>query len=344
MDKETFESNKPFAGDKKPSMQRRCITHDYHERQMYMITMVTDERRSLFGKVTGRSDAPQGSPNYPHMELSPMGNAVRDCWQAIPSFHPEIRLIALQIMPDHFHGILFVSRKMECSLGDVLLGFKTGCNKRFRELLPVQYVAAMRQQTERNIQANAQRDRSHGLLFAPGYNDRLLLREGQLDRWKAYLMDNPRRLLVKRENPDFFCVQRNLQVAGTTFSAIGNRFLLDRPEKLLVQCSRSITMEDLEMKKRELLLAAAHGAVLVSPAISSGEKDIMRAAFNAGYPEIILLENGFTDLAKPGGVRFDACSRGQLLLLAPWEHHNEHITIRRQQCQMLNAMARQICG
>ncbi len=343
MDKETFMSNKPFAGDKKPSMLRRCVTHDYQERQMYLITMVTDERRPLFGQVTGRSDAPYGSPDYPHTELSPMGTAVRDCWQAIPSFHPEIRLIALQIMPDHFHGILFVSERMECSLGDVLLGFKTGCNKRFREVLPVQYVAAMRRQTERNNQASAQRDRKHGLLFAPGYNDRLLLRKGQLDRWKAYLSDNPRRLLIKRENPDFFSVQRNLKVSGMTFSAIGNRFLLERPVKLPVQCSRSITMEDLEKKKRELLAAAAQGAVLVSPAISAGEKDIMRAAFDAGYPEIILLENGFTDLAKPGGARFDACSRGQLLLLAPWDHHNEHITIRREQCQILNTMTHQIC-
>lgn len=32
---------------------------------------------------------------------------------------------------------------------------------------------------------------------------------------------------------------------------------------------------------------------------------------------IILQENGFTDLAKPGGQRMEACQRGQLLLLAP---------------------------
>lgn len=42
MDKETYEKQKAFAGEKKPSMNRRMIDHDYQERQMYMITMVTE--------------------------------------------------------------------------------------------------------------------------------------------------------------------------------------------------------------------------------------------------------------------------------------------------------------
>jgi hypothetical protein len=182
-----------------------------------------------------------------------------------------------------------------------------------------------------------------GLLWSKGYNDRILYNYYQLDRWKAYLRDNPRRLLVKHQHPEFFRVQRNLEYSGLSFSAIGNRFLLDYPVKLQVQCSRRLTLEALEQKKADLLSAAAQGAVLVSPAISPGEKAIMRAAFDAGYSLIILQENGFTDLAKPGGARFDACARGQLLLLAPWEHHNERLVIRRDQCLQLNEMARRIC-
>ncbi len=97
------------------------------------------------------------------------------------------------------------------------------------------------------------------------------------------------------------------------------------------------------MKTNECLRAASQGAVLVSPAISNGEKTIMRAAFEEGLPLIYLQENGFTDLAKPGGMRMDACARGQLLILAPWEHHNEKIAIKRGQCLQLNEMARAIC-
>ena len=148
---------------------------------------------------------------------------------------------------------------------------------------------------------------------------------------------------MKREHPDLFRVQRNLQVAGQTFSAIGNTFLLYRPVRLQVQCSRRLTAEEIQARKETFLTAARLGAVLVSPSISPGEKAIMRAAFEEGLPLIYLQENGFTDLAKPGGARMEACARGQLLILAPWEHHNERITISRNQCLSLNEMAQRIC-
>ena len=178
------------------------------------------------------------------------------------------------------------------------------------------------------------------MLFARGYNDKLLLREGQFETWMHYLNDNPRRLLIKREHPDLFRVQRNVEAAGMTFSAIGNRFLLDRPVRLQVQCSRRLSEAEIREQVTHFLTAARQGAVLVSPAISPGERAVMRAAFNEGLPLIFLQENGFTDLAKPGGARMEACARGQLLILAPWEHHNERLTIRRGQCLKLNDIAR----
>ena len=148
---------------------------------------------------------------------------------------------------------------------------------------------------------------------------------------------------MKREQPDLFRVQRNIMVAGQHFSAIGNRFLLERPIRLQVQCSRRLTDEQIAEQQEQWLQQARSGAVLVSPCISKGEKQVMRAAFEQGLPIIVLQENGFTDLAKPGGKRMEVCARGQLLLLAPWEHHNERLTIRRDQCLALNEISRMIC-
>ena len=335
MDRKTFESQKAFAGEKKPSMQRRCVDNDYKARRMYMITMVTEGRKPLFGKVVGHSEAVEPLEEAPHIERSPLGKAVEEIWQTIGSHHPEVKVVALQMMPDHLHAILFVRAQMEKPLGKVLLGVKQACNRAFREVMPEGVVAVAQQ--------HAQQERGNGLLFAKGFNDQILLKDGQLERWLNYLKDNPRRLLMKRENPDLFRVQRGLEYAGQSFSAIGNRFLLERPVKLQVQCSRSISDEELKAKLNDWLRAARQGAVLVSPAISKGEKAIMRAAFEEGLPLIYLQENGFTDLAKPGGKRMEACAKGQLLILAPWEHHNEKMTIRRGQCLELNEMARLIC-
>ena len=300
-----------------------------------MVTMVTEGRKPLFGKVVGRSEALELSAEAPHIELSPLGEAIADIWQTIGCYHREVKVIALQMMPDHLHAILFVREQMEKPLGKVLLGVKQACNQAFREVMPVEFVAVAQQ--------HARQERDNGLLFAKGFNDQILLRDGQLERWLNYLKENPRRLLMKRENPDLFRVQRGLSFGGQSFSAIGNRFLLERPVKLQVQCSRSITEADLQAKLSVFMKAARQGAVLVSPAISQGEKVIMRAAFEEGLPLIYLEENGFTDLAKPGGKRMEACAKGQLLILAPWEHHNEKLTIKRGQCLELNEMARAIC-
>lgn len=373
MKRETFEAQRAFSGEKKPSMLRRCVGHDYAGRQIYLITMVTEGRRPLFGQVVGKSDAPKGSGEEPHIVLSKLGKRVSEEWWAASVHHPEIEVVALQMMPDHLHGILFVKKKMGKPLGIALRGFKQSCNKHYRELVLDDEVALATQYTEPScinnptyrtregdandfdalttqhtgqrqvIRGRCGEDRTHGFLFARGYNDKLLLRVGQLDAWRLYLADNPRRLLMKREHPDLFRVQRNVEAAGFIFSAIGNRFLLNKPEKIPVQCSRGLSEKEIQDKVAIYLTAAWQGAVLVSPAISPGEKAVMRAAFEEGFPLIFLQENGFADLAKPGGARMEACAEGRLLILAPWEHHNEKVSIRRRQCIELNEIARRIC-
>ena len=56
MDKETYRKNKRFAGEKKPSMKRRLVGHDYTRRGIYLLTMAVEGRRPLFGRVYGSSD------------------------------------------------------------------------------------------------------------------------------------------------------------------------------------------------------------------------------------------------------------------------------------------------
>lgn len=339
MDRKTFEQQKAYAGERQPSMKRRCLDHDYSQRGMYMVTLVTEGRRKLFGDVVGHSNAEPGSTGAPRMVLSELGKSVVWCWQSISEHYPEIKLIKLQMMPDHLHGILFVQREMDNHLGIVLKGFKTGCNKEYRKLI----VGGVATVLQHSGQRQKHTGHEEGLLFERNYNDRLLLREGQLQRWIDYLDDNPRRLLAKREHPDLFRVHFGLQLAGQTYAAIGNRFLLQRPWKLQVQCSRSLTKEEIATKVDYFLSQARQGAVLVSPAISEGEKAVMRAALDAQLPLIFLSPNNITPFTKPGGSFIEACSRGDLLILAPWPDRSATIALTRQECLTLNKMTETIC-
>ena len=331
MDKEAFAKHKPFAGEKKPSMLRRRVGHDYESRRVYLITMTVEGRRPLLGTLMGNADAPDGSPDAPRVEPSPLGEEVRRCWLSIPDHYPEVKPLALQLMPDHLHGILFVTRQMEQHLGMVLKGFKAGCNKAYRAFpLCRNSVAAKNPQTT-------------GFLFARNYNDHILEGAGELERWFQYLRDNPRRLAVRRAHPDYFRVRFDVTVGDRTYAAIGNRFLLDHPQKLQVQCSRSLTDEQVVDTVARMLAKARSGVILVSPAISKGEQAVMRAVLDAHLPLIFLTPWGFNAFSRPGHQYYEACAEGRFLILAPWEHQNQRLPLTRDMCLSLNTMTAAIC-
>ena len=286
-----------------------------------MITLVVKDRQPLLCSITGNGES---EPVTVHP--TPLGQAVTQSLAGIPQFYPQIEIWTHQLMPDHLHVIIFVKQPIPVHLGNVINGFKVACNRAYRQF-----------KEQGLIKSN------QSGLWEEGYNDIILEREGQLHRMKDYIFDNPRRLAIKRTHPDYFQVQRNVKVGDYTFAALGNLFLLDAPCLMQVQCSRSLSADQITEKCRHFLSQAQNGAVLVSPSISPGEKAIMKAAFEQGYPVIVLQENGFAPLAKPGGRRFDACAQGRLLMLAPWEHHNDRRLIRRDQCLNLNEMARAIC-
>ena len=305
-------------------MKRRCFCHDYYERGIYMITLEVEGRRPILGQLVGARVA-----------KTPLGERVEACWREIPRHHPKIQLLSCVVMPDHFHGLLFVRARMRRHLGEVVRGFKIGCTKAYRlgEVLSSDSPFG-----DSPYMANPPN------LFAPGYHDRILTHRGQLKTLFRYIADNPRRLALIRQNPGYFTRINQLSLAGRVYAAYGNPFLLNRPDHLQIQCSRRITPDALTAETERLLDAAERGAVLVSPCISPGEKAIARAALESGLPLIALCENGFAPKFKPPGNYFDACAEGRLLLLAPWAYHTDRRRITRAQCLALNAMVAEICG
>ena len=120
-----------------------------------------------------------------------------------------------------------------------------------------------------------------------------------MENWKHYLDVNPRRLLIKRQTPQLFTVLHDREIAGRKCQLVGNRFLLDVPDKM---------------------------AVIVHRRYTDAENARLR-------------ENGFPELYKPVGESFDACSEGLLLQISPWPYHMAQHTITRAQCLELNALA-----
>lgn len=176
-----------------------------------------------------------------------------------------------------------------------------------------------------------------------------LLPEGgtkNVGRWWDYYPGGSRALLSEGGTKGLLDDVATDGVSMTmTFNAIGNRQLLNVPERMQIQCSRSMTAAAIDALIEEVLEACLHGVVIVSPCISEGEKRVARAVMDAGYPLIVIFPNGIppkTPEYKPYGVYFDACARGQLLILSPWEFYAGRTRLARWQCLLLNDIAAQL--
>ena len=163
-------------------------------------------------------------------------------------------------------------------------------------------------------------------LFESGFHDRIIKRPGMLDNIKRYMADNPLRALMRRQLPRLMERRLHLRIGTRDYAAFGALFLLKRAEKEQVFYHRrdratGLPTEQTEWYKSERkrqLAEAREGVVLVSPAISKGEKLVIDAAIEEGLPVIHLQKEPIGPYWKPERKRFEACARGALLVLTPW--------------------------
>ena len=155
---------------------------------------------------------------------------------------------------------------------------------------------------------------------------RVLTHKGQLHAMIEYVKANAERAWQRRQNPELFRMHRRTEICGLPFTSMGNHFLLEWPDRQLVEMSRSASDEQIEVRLKSVLAAAHNGAVTYTAAISKGEQKIARTLREQGYPLVVLLNDGFPAegssqerFYKPGGAYFEACSKGRLLLMEPDE-------------------------
>ena len=357
-----------------PQMHQRSIHHDYHGRGIYLITLCTEGRKPLLGTLVGSSlDEAAIAPTA-------LGHEVLRCWEQIPEIQRQlaaekaaktgqpcerdISLLDYQLMPDHFHGIIFVRKDMDIALGDIIRGFMVGCTKAFNGRDPREYAlhptttpsqpASLQPASSPSSPASSQpasqppspvgcRAYSRGTsplrpLWEKGYHDRLLLHEGQLQNMIDYVRDNPRRLMLRRQHRKLFIVQRHVRYARWAFSAIGQVQLLDAP-LVAVHVRRYFTAEQRRDYMNGCILAARRGAILISPFISEHEKRVRDEAFREGLFCIQLCSEPFSDYHKPPGELIEHCSSGHLLLLTLAAGNAQERRITRDECTSLNAIA-----
>ena len=344
------------------NQHRRSFYHDYHEKGIYMVTMVIEGRKPLFGQIEGSTFGHPDSSEAPHVALSELGHRVLE--QEVPKisrFYRQVEVWRVAIMPDHIHLLLRVCEPLPDGkhLGMVVRGFKTGCSRAWWQW---QDETGLGGETPSTAAPSAASSPSAAVpkasplgkplrpvLFASGYHDRIINRPGMLENIKRYMAENPLRARIRQECPHLMERQLHLWIAGREYAAFGNLFLLKYPIKEQVFFHRKdpSTGKPTELTEAyahdrdRLLKVAEEGTVLVTPGISTGEKLVVEAALDNQLPLIILQKEHIGEYWKPSRRRFYACATGYLLLLSPWQVDGDSDYSR---FHHLNDLAGEICA
>lgn len=333
--KPKYIEGKGWRYDTEHSMKRRHRKNHYNEVGTYLVTIVVENRNPVFGFIEGNIKARSTDRDYPAIVLSPLGErVVKEEMPKIHAIYPMVEIWhPICIMPDHIHLIIRINATLphKKHLGTIIGAFKGGISRAW----------------------------GGGTLFEDNYNDRILMRDGQLKNWKAYLKANPYRWLVMHTHPELMQRALCIVIDGVRYGAFGNFMLLRHPEKEQVFFHRKMEDDRLmpdthgliipteqtlfwQKEHERLMEMAMLGNVLVTPGISECEKCIKNECLENHYNLIHIQAEPIGEYWKPERSRFESCAVGKLLILAPWAEDQRGDTDY-ERFHNLNTLAASIC-
>jgi REP element-mobilizing transposase RayT len=160
----------------------RLKEYDYADPGAYFVTICVSGKRFLFGRLV------RGQ-----VVLNEYGQAVQACWLGLPDHYLNMELDAFVVMPNHVHGIFIITdvraglrpaRKGAASkrpaLPEIVRAFKAFCSRRINEM----------------------RGTRGARVWQRNYYEHVIRDEQSLNRVREYIVANPERWDLDRENPE----------------------------------------------------------------------------------------------------------------------------------------------
>lgn len=306
-----------------PNGCRRAPWHDYRSRCIYMITLNAAPGMPPFSSL-------QGIPGHhdfpPRAAATPVGEIISSNISALKAAFPFISILRRVIMPEHIHFVIFVKEASDIHLGEIIRHLKKSCTSEY-----------LHSAAQGNIPDKAS-------VFDEKYHDRILMKEGQLERMLSYVSDNPRRRMMRMMNPGFHLRRRIRHQNGKEYEIYGNPDLLSDPDLEPVKISSKYSPQELVARELCWKHTVENCGVLVSPFISEAERSVYKWAVGNGGRIIHIVDNGFGTRYTPKGLSHRLCSEGRLLLIAPMEHSLTRVKLTRSDCEMMNHLASDVAS
>ena len=172
--------------DYTPDIRRRSnrlAGFDYSQAGAYFITITVRGRLPLFGDVANGE-----------ARLNDAGDMVRRVWESMSERFPSITMDQFVVMPNHVHGIIIIRQldggeigattRVARTVGDVVGAYKSSTT--------VEYTWSVRTLNWPPFEKR---------LWRRNYYEHIVRNEESLNRIRQYIIDNPARWDLDRENP-----------------------------------------------------------------------------------------------------------------------------------------------
>ena len=180
----------------------RLKNYDYSQKGSYFITLVTQDRIHLFGKIEDGK-----------MILNTVGKILEEEWRNTIQMRPNIALGEFIIMPDHMHMIITITAQMEkkddkewihsnpkCpsqTIGAIIRGFKGASTKKINLFLNSTGESQFAPPTESQF---APTEFYKNKIFQRNYYEHIIRNQKDYNRIEQYIIDNPMNWKKKKLN------------------------------------------------------------------------------------------------------------------------------------------------
>jgi len=185
----------PYDPNRHHRRSIRLKGYDYSQAGAYFITLCTQDRACLFGKVVNGE-----------MRLNDAGRMVLAEWNRLPERFPHLVLDAFVVMPNHVHGILVITdpaptagatlgATVGATVGATLVVAPTAPTVgniigAFKSRVTVEYIRGVKTSGWPPFR---------GRLWQRNYYEHIIRNERALNAIRQYIMENPRRWHMDRE-------------------------------------------------------------------------------------------------------------------------------------------------
>ncbi|MBX9950574.1 MAG: hypothetical protein K2Y39_15505 [Candidatus Obscuribacterales bacterium] len=149
----------------------RLTGFDYSRAGAYFITICTQGRVCLLSEIQACQ-----------VKMTRIGNVVSECWINLPCRYSFIQLDTFIVMPNHFHGILWITdeNSRRKSLGQLIGSFKAESSSRIKQLGIIDQK-----------------------LWQSDFYEHIIRSEKELELFREYIANNPENWANDHNHPEY---------------------------------------------------------------------------------------------------------------------------------------------